>query len=126
MENFQLNKKTKAFLFITVLLPFIGLFGWVFFNAIIDTRSSGEIYLSLQLEKNCLGRVETIYRQEMNHNVLTLKTERCIFQVPYKWENKFLVGDSISKKEGELLVKHYRGGRLIEILDYHDVAKDMK
>jgi len=62
----------------------------------------------------------------MSHNTLTLKAKKQNFYVPYRWETKFLVGDSISKKEGELFVEHYRDGELIEILDYRDIAKDMK
>lgn len=126
MGKFELNRNAQVFLLIMIVLPFLGLFGWVFFNTITDTRSAGDIYLSFQIKKECFGNVESIYRQKMNHNVLTLRIMNCIYQVPYKWENKFKIGDSISKKEGEIIVKHFRNGKLLEILDYRDIAKDMK
>jgi len=126
MNYFNLPGKVKYFLIFMIATPFVGLFGWVFLNALTDTRSSGEIYLSFQVKKECFGKVKSIYREKMNHNVLTLSTMNCIFQVPYKWESNFKINDSISKKEGELFVEHYRGGKLLEVLDYHDIAKDMK
>ena len=109
-----------------IATPFVGLFGWVFLNALTDTRSSGEIYLSFQVKKECFGKIKSIYRQKMNHNIQTLETENCLFQLPAKWEDNFQINDSISKKEGELSVEHYRDGKLIEVLDYHDVAREMR
>lgn len=106
--------------------PFIGLFGWVFLNVLLDKRNGGEIFLDSRRTINCEGKVQIIYRQKMNHNIQTLRTKNCKFQVEGVWENKFLVGDSISKKQGESFVEHYRSGKLIDILDYHDIAKDMK
>jgi|SRR5690606_22693396 len=126
MYYFNLPNKVKYFLIFMIATPFVGLFGWVFLNALTDTRSSGEIYLSFQVKKECFGKIKSIYRQKMNHNIQTLETENCLFQLPAKWEDNFQINDSISKKEGELSVEHYRDGKLIEVLDYHDVAREMR
>lgn len=106
--------------------PFVGLFGWVFLNVVLDKRSPSEIFLDSRRTINCEGKIHKIYRQKMNHNIQTLKTENCEFQVEANWEDKFQINDSISKKEGELFVEHYRDGKLIEVLDYHDVAREMR
>ncbi len=126
MEGFELNKKIKYFLFFMLFFPLIGLFGWIFWNTITDNRTGGEIYLSSKIEIECIAKVDSIYRQKKEHNTLALKTEDCVFYVPSDWETKFQLGDSISKKKGELVVEHYRNGELIEVLDYYDIAKHMK
>lgn len=126
MGNFEVDKKVKYFLLFMVFFPLVGLFGWIFWDFITDDRTNGEIFLDSRTKIDCIGKVDSIYRQKMNHNILTLKTQSCIFQVDADWETKFQLGDSISKKKGELIVEHYRNGELIEVLDYHDIAKHMK
>lgn len=126
MENFKLDGKVKAFLFFMIFSPLVGLFSWIVWDAFFDERTHEQMFLESEKKAEFVGKVDTLYRLKMSHNTLTLKTGKHNFYVPAAWENKFLVGDSIAKKKGELFVKHYRGGRLIEILDYHDIAKDMK
>lgn len=126
MNELGLSRKMKLFLGLIFILPFIVLFWVVLADGIINPKSSGENYLLDKIKINCNGNVEEIYRQKMNHNILALKIKNCILNVPWRWETKFQLGDSISKKEGELFVEHYRNGELIEILDYRDIAKEMK
>ncbi len=126
MKEDAYSWKLKLFLLIIFITPFIILFGIVLFDAIVYPKSSGEIFLDIRVKTDCQGVVNSIYRQKMNNNQLTLVTEDCAFIVDSKWTSKFLIGDSISKKGGELFVEHYRDGKLIEILDYRDIAKDMK
>ncbi|WP_430612267.1 hypothetical protein [Flavobacterium sp. JP2137] len=126
MGEFEIDKKARFFFFLMFFGPLIGLFTWIFWGDILDKRTVGEIYLSFKKEIHCIGKVDSIYRQKMNHNILALKTKSCVFDVASNWETKFEVGDSISKRKGELILKHYREGKLIEILDYNDIAKNMK
>src|SRR5690625_4628490 len=126
MRNYELNKKPRIFLLIMIAFPFIVLFCIVIAPDLINPPKPGENYLQYKIKINCQGKVLQIYRQKMNHNIQTLKTENCSFQLAAKWEDKFQINDSISKKEGELFVEHYRDGKLLEILDYHDITKDMK
>lgn len=126
MDDFNIDKKAKRFMFIMMFTPLVGLFGWVFWEAITEDRTSGEIYLSFIVKEECEGKINSIYRKKMSHNVLALKTKTCEHTLPSKWETKFLVGDSISKKMGWVFVEHYREGELIEILDYNEMAKEMK
>jgi len=44
--------------------------------------------------------------------------------VERSWESKFQVGDSVSKNDGSLLAELYRDGKLIEVLDYNDIARE--
>lgn len=126
METVVLSWKMKIFLSFILITPFVILFWIVLGDDIINPKSPEEIYLNMQMKIECEGVVDSIYRQKMNNNIQTLKTNNCIFQLPAKWEIKFKVKDSISKKEGYLFVEHYRDGKLIEILDYRDIAKHRK
>lgn len=125
MTDLEISTKEKVILISVMTIPLLVLFGWIFFNSITDKRTRKEIYLDRVIDENCEGIVDSIYHQEMNHNILTLKTNNCIYEVESDWENKFKIGDSISKKHGILKVEHYRNGKLLEILDYNDVVKNM-
>jgi precorrin-3B methylase len=126
MEKLQISTRLTVFLIFVCFVPLLFLFFYVNYDNILNSKSSKEVFLESRSKDECIGKVDSIYRQKMNHNILTLKTSDCIFQVDADWEAKFMVGDSISKKKGELIVKYYRNGKLIEVLDYRDIAKTMK
>lgn len=126
MGDFKLDIKVKTFLILIISLPFIGLFGWLFWEALTDKNTHKQLYLEFEEKVSFMGKVDSIYRLKMSHNTLTLEAGTKNFFVPSKWEDKFLIGDSISKKRGEPFLEHYRGGELIEVLDYRDLAKEMK
>lgn len=126
MEKTAFSWKMKTFLFFIFTFPFVILFWIVAGKEVINPRTPEEVFLNIREKISCQGVVDSIYRQKMNHNVQTLKTRYCIFQLDAVWEDRFLIGDSISKKKGELFLEHYRDGKLLEILDYHDIAKNRK
>ncbi len=126
MEEFTIPFKLKILLITVCFVPIVFLFIYVNYDGIMNPKSSKEVFLELIFKEECDGIIDSIYRQKMNHNILTLKTEFCVHTVPRLWETKFEVGDSISKRKGESILKHYREGKLIEILDYNDIAKNMK
>jgi len=115
------SKKAKFILIISFFLPLIVLFGYVFYNVITDKRTGKQIYLDNVKPYYCIGIVDSIYRQKMNHNIQTLKIKDGTLELPSSWEEKFSIGDSISKKKGDLILEHYRNGKLIEILDYNNI-----
>ena len=119
-----IDSKVKFFLYFMMFFPLVGLFGYVFWESITDERTSSEIYLSYKVKIVCFGKVTSIYRGD--RQVLVLKTSDGLFEVPFEWEDKFKLDDSISKKKGALLVYHYRSGTLIEMLDYNEIAKNIK
>lgn len=118
-----MTKKEKIIFISVMAVPLLLLFGWIFFNSIIDKRTGKEIYLNSEINVECIGKVDSIYRLQMNHNTLSLKVNKDNFYVPPEWENKFKIGDSISKKKGELVLKHYRDHKLLEILDYQKLNR---
>ncbi|WP_430612235.1 hypothetical protein [Flavobacterium sp. JP2137] len=126
MGDFTLSNRLKILVTFVCLSPLLFLFLYVNYNNGFKYKSTGVVFLEIRIKEECIGKVKSIYRQKMNHNVLALETSNCIFQVDADWETKFEVGDSISKRKGELILKHYREGKLIEILDYNDIAKNMK
>ncbi len=126
MRDFKVDKKVKYFLFFMLFFPLIGLFVWIFWKTVTDDSTDREVFLKYETSTEFIGKVDSIYRLKMSHNTLTLKSDKHNFYVPSDWESKFQLGDSISKKKGELIVEHYRNGELIEVLDYHDIAKHMK
>ena len=123
MTDFKKGNKQKTILILVMAVPLLLLFGWIFFNSITDKRTRKEIYLDMVVNNDCEGSVDSIYRQEMNHNIMVLKTKNCEFQVEAEWENKFKINDSISKRKGSLKIEHYRDGQLLEILDYNNLEK---
>ena len=41
--------------------------------------------------------------------------------LPHQWDSKVKINDSISKQKGELFLKIYRNGELLESLNYNDI-----
>lgn len=118
MNKPLLSFKLKLFLIIVLFAPLVFLIIYINYDRIINPKSRIESLLERRSNEECIGRIDSIYRQKMNHNILVLQSENCVFQVEPFWEHKFKVGDSISKKKGELQVEHYRDGKLLELLDY--------
>lgn len=105
-------------------IPLLFLFGYILSLSISDDRTAKERYLDYVIDDHCSGNIDSIYRQKMNHNIMILKTNKCEFQVEAEWENYFKVGDSISKHKGQLILDHYRNGKLIETLDYNNLNRE--
>lgn len=124
MKDFNISNGDKLIVVSVMAIPILFLFGYVFLNTIIDNRTAKERYLDYVIDDYCSGKVDSIYRQKMNHNIMILKTNECEFQVEAEWENYFKVGDSISKHKGQLILEHYRNGKLIETLDYNKLNRE--
>lgn len=104
-------------------IPMMVFFIVVIYNVFSSSATSGrEYYLQNKREISINGIVDSIYREEFNHNILVLRiSKKKIFSLPPEWENKFEVGDSVVKEYGVLTVRHYRDGKLMENLNYSDV-----
>lgn len=116
MRNENSNLRLRILVMIISVLPFLFLFAWMIIPELYDSRTLKDRFLEREESTECVGIINDIYRQKNNHNILTLKTKECIYEIHSAWENKFQIGDSISKKEGNLFIEHYRNGTLIEIL----------
>ncbi|SFW76221.1 hypothetical protein SAMN02927921_04093 [Sinomicrobium oceani] len=116
MKKVQLSIWLKMLLILVCLTPLVLLFSSILVPNLFDNRSFEERFLERERKKECIGIIDSIYHQKKNHNILTLKVNQCIYEITPLWENKFQVGDSISKKRGELIIEHYRNGTLMDIL----------
>jgi len=125
-EDIPISIKVKIFVIAVFVTPLVSLFLFANWDNMFSSKSRGDYFLEDRLEKHCSGKIDSIYRQRNNHNILTLRTNNCIFEVDYPWENKFQLGDSISKKVNEPMIKIFRDNKLLEILDYTDVAKTIR
>lgn len=123
MKDLNLSNREKLIVISVICIPMVFLFGYVFLESISDDRTSKERYLDYVIDDDCSGKVDSIYRQKMNHNIMILKTNKCEFQVEAEWENYFKVGDSISKVKGQLILEHYRNSKLIETFDYNKLNR---
>ncbi|AYN03768.1 hypothetical protein [Flavobacterium sp. 140616W15] len=121
-----MSTKGNNILIGVIVIPLLLLVGWFFFESLTDKEIHKQVYLNHEIDTEYSGKIDSIYRLKMNHNTLTLKVSGHYFYVPPKWENKFKVDDSIYKKRRSLKVEHYREGKLLEILDYNNVVKNMK
>ncbi len=73
--------KLKILLIIVCFVPIVFLLVYVNYDGIMNPKSHKEVFLENRIKEECIGKVKSLYRQTMNHNVLTLETNNCIFQV---------------------------------------------
>src|SRR5699024_551030 len=117
MKKENISPRLKLFIQIVSVTPFIFLLIWMIIPDLYESRTFKDRFFEREEKIGCIGVVDSIYRQKMNHNIITVKTNSYVYEIQSSWENKFLVGDSIIKREGELFIEHYRDNELIEILD---------
>jgi hypothetical protein len=122
-DNYNIPRKVKIFLFTITLIPLSILFSFIGYDLWFDPKSSFEYFLEAQSKINVQSKITSIYRDVENHNTLFLKFKDTAIAISPIWDNKFHIGDSISKKKGFLKIEHYRNNNLLEILDYNDIKK---
>jgi hypothetical protein len=115
------SKKAKFILIISLFLPLIALFIYVFNNSFVDQKSNKKEFIEISKSVVFIAKIDSIYQPIKTRYATQLVSKNKIFYLPYEWEYKFKVGDSISKKKGDLILEHYRNGKLIEILDYNNI-----
>lgn len=118
-----MEKKAIVFLLFMSLFPLICFFGYFFLQGLLDDRTDKEIYLDMRRGKYYSFKIDTIYRDEGNRYVLTMKGENEEDMATSEgiWENHFQVGDSIVKYKDSLQIYIYRNQKLDTILDYNDI-----
>lgn len=124
IQNFKLGKTDKIIIYSVLFIPLLILFIFMMKGLFFDPKSKRDYFFEIRQTYNFHGTIDSIYRQKQNHNILTLMSENNILPIDRGWQNKFKIGDSISKNQGSLLVEHYRDGRLIEVLNYEDLLKE--
>lgn len=115
--------KRGAIIFMLVMsfLPLVSFFAYFFIQSILDDRTEDEIYLDERKKEHYAFKIDTMYRDRKNRNLMTMKgkLEVEIEVSGGEWENFFKVGDSIVKEQGCLQILIYRNDSLIRMLDYN-------
>lgn len=126
IEDFKTSKTDRRIIYALIFIPLLILISNLIWGLFFDSKTSRDYFLESRANESFHGHLDSMYRQKNNHNILTFKGTSGLFEVEGEWENKFRVGDSISKSEGSLLVEHYRDGKLLEVLNYADLRKEEK
>jgi|GEM_PF-751743 len=120
----RLNKRETVIVILTLLSPLLFLVGFIIWQS--KNSIPGQYFFEIRKKGYFHGTIESIYRQKNNHNVMTIVNKDQQLGVERSWESKFQLGDSVSKNAGSLLVELYRDGKLIEVLDYNDIARERR
>lgn len=106
-----------VFLPLLVLILIVAIF--IFIEEPLNDR---EYFLRSQKRQNFNSVVIEIKNDKNNRNVETVFSTYNKIVLPRKWKNKAQVGDSISKHSGNLYLKIYRNGEMIDSLNYNDLS----
>ena len=124
IKDFKISKTDNLIVGSVIGIPVVIVFFAIMYNVFFNKETGRDYYLSSNVGISVHGVVDSIFRQKSNHNILTMQISGGdLFTLAPEWANKFLVGDSISKNTGSLLVEHYRADKLLETLDYRQVVK---
>ena len=113
-------KKINVLLTSIIVLPFILLIGIVLY-ANLNSKNSRDIFLTNRSNMHFEGKIILIKNNQKNHNALTMYSKENNIVLPHQWDFKVKINDSISKQKGELFLKIYRNGKLLDSLNYNDI-----
>lgn len=118
-----MKRGAVIFMLVMSLLPLVSFFAYFLIQNILDDKPSGYYYLEERKNEHYAFKIDTMYRDRKNRNLMTMKgTQEGEIEVAERvWENMFKVGDSIIKKKGSLEIYIYRCNKLDTILDYNDI-----
>lgn len=113
-------KKINILLTFIIVLPFIILTIIVLYVN-LNSKNPRDILLDNQSNKYFEGKIILIKNNENNHNALTMYSNDKNIILPYSWDSKVKINDSISKQKGDLFLKIYRNRELLDSLNYNDI-----
>jgi len=126
MVDIEVDKKTNRLLLvisIIILAPLIGLMYWKISHGLSGT----EMILKEASDLSFNGKVDSTYRDEQNHNVKVVTLSNgYTYPLWADWESSIEVGDSLSKKASEFIVKVYKKDGKLIMLDYKKLVKSLK
>lgn len=86
-----------------------------------NSENPRDIFLTNSSNRYFQGKVMSIKNNEKDHNALTIYSNDDNIILPSLWDSKVEINDSISKQKGELFLKIYRNGELLDSLNYNDI-----
>ena len=119
-------KRDKIIVWIILSIIVFGMIGAIAYRFIYD-ESGGKRIIKESAALNFSGRVNSIYRDERNHNVKTVVlNDGYKYGVYAEWESSIEVGDSLSKVGGTLDLIVFKKDKQKVILNYMELAKSRK
>jgi hypothetical protein len=108
----------KAVLCITGFVIMVLIFNWR-----AKQKPDPREFLSDAASLEFFGKIDTIYRDSGDHNVMIVVLKNNYkYIVARNWEDKFEIGDSVSKTKNSLDVVIFKRGHKT-VLNYKQVAK---
>ena len=113
-------KKINIILTLIIALPLIILTIIVLYVN-LNSKNPKDIFLNNRSDRHFEGKIILIKNNQKNHNALTMYSKENSIVLPHQWDSKVKINDSIFKQNGELFLKIYRNGKLLDSLNYNDI-----
>ncbi|WP_295800960.1 hypothetical protein [Mucilaginibacter sp.] len=86
-----------------------------------------QLVLTAATKNQFHGKVESVFRDERDHNMLKVKlTTGYVYSLYPEWESMVELGDSLSKLKNTVVVEVFKQNGKKVILDYKELVKDFK
>jgi hypothetical protein len=90
-----------------------------------NSPSVSELVVEGSLSLNFNGRIVATYREKHSHNELRAKlSSGYVYGIYADWENRLGVGDSLSKKKGNVFVEVFKANGNKDTLNYKKMVKN--
>jgi hypothetical protein len=90
-----------------------------------NSPPTSELVVKGALPLNFKGKIVAMYREKYSHNELRAKlSDGYVYGIYADWENKLSMGDSISKKKGNVFVEVFKANGHKDTLDYKKMVKN--
>ncbi len=90
-----------------------------------NSPSASKLVVKGALPLNFNGKIVAMYREKYSHNELYAKLSGgYVYGIYAAWENKLSVGDSLSKKKGNVFVEVFKTNGHKDTLDYKKMVKN--
>ncbi len=124
MFEYEIEPGLKRILLLAAVLILVPLGLVLHWQMVHNPRVDGSP-LQDAADEAFFGKVDSIYTEELSHGTRVALLHWYPYHLPPDWESQIEIGDSLSKKKGELIVTLYKkNGRLV-ILDYNKLVQKL-
>ena len=125
-ETFFIEKKAKRILFALMFIVMMSVAILIYWENSHTVTGSNLVLQEAKL-KSFHGKIDSIYRNKTNHDVMVLVlSDGYQYSVYPVWEPLVDIGDSISKDYGSLQVRVYKKNGETDTLDYKKLVVGLK
>lgn len=123
MKIEMIPKKDSVIIYFVFGIPMLLLIGFALFT-MLHGPSKNELIVIDDLSEGFTGKVDSMYFDERNHNVMTAILDNVrLYPIYRNWEYQIEIGDSLSKKKGSFFLEVYKKNKTKLTLDYRDTYK---